>query len=177
VVVAGLVNGALGWYLFRAGRQLASLTLEADGRHVLADVWTSAGVVGGLAIVALVRIPILDPLLALVVAGYLVVTGLQLTRRALHGVTDTVDADTVERSAKVLDSAAARGEILSWHKLRVRDAGAIRFVEAHIQLPDGHSLASAHDVSEQLEARLEDVLAPASAILHAEPAGEVRPRR
>lgn len=177
LLLAGVINGLLGWHLVRSGRQLASLTLEADGRHVLADVWTSAGVIGGLAIVAVVKVPQLDPLLALVVAGYLVATGLRLARRALEGVIDTVDAETVECAAKVLDAAAARGEVLAWHKLRVRDAGAIRFVEAHIQLPDGCSLAKAHDVSEQLEARLEDVLSPANAILHAEPAGEVRPGR
>ena len=174
LLLAGLANALLGWHLVRTGRRLASLTLEADGRHVLADVWTSLGVIGGLVVVAITKVPRLDPLIALCVTGYLVYTGLHLTRRALSGVIDTVDPETVDRAAKVLDSAAARGDVVGWHKLRVRDAGAIRFIEAHIQLADGCSLSDAHDTSERLEARLEEVLAPANAMIHAEPALEAR---
>lgn len=174
LLVAGAVNGLLGWHLVRTGRRLRSLTLEADGRHVLSDVWTTVGVLLGLALVRLTGWQMLDPLVAMAVAAAIVVTGVKLLRRSLRGVLDSVDAPTRARAGEVLTSFQAAGRVLGWHQLRIRDAGATKFIDAHIQLPDGTSLAAAHDVAETVEETLAEALAPASVIVHAEPASELR---
>jgi cation diffusion facilitator family transporter len=174
VAGAAIANAVLGVYLVRAGRRLASLTLEADGHHVLSDVVTSAGVLVGLAVVRLTGWAPADPLTAIALAFYILWAGLRLVARAFGGLTDRVDPAVGAAAARVLDEAKAAGRIIGWHKLRVRDAGARRFLEAHIQLPEGASLADAHQVSEEIEAELEAALHPADAILHAEPASEAR---
>ncbi|MCC7492590.1 MAG: cation transporter [Fimbriimonadaceae bacterium] len=173
LVAAALVNGVLGWYLIRCGRQLNSLTLEADGRHVLSDVYTSAGVLLGLLVVAATGWQRLDPLVALVLALLLGRTGAALVRRSLSGVMDTVDRDTLDRAAAALEQCLGEGPLLSWHKLRLRDAGAMRFVDVHVQFREGVSLAVAHREGHRLEAALELALEPASVIVHAEPASAV----
>ncbi len=174
VLVAGGINALLGVYLVGAGRRLESVTLVADGRHVLADVWSSVAVVVGLVVVGTTGWQPADPLVALAVAGYILVTGAALLREALRGVLDTVDAAMLARAEAVLEAARHAGRIVGWHQLRVRDAGSYRFADAHIQLPPATSLRAAHEVSEQLEDELEAALAPAGAILHAEPHHEVR---
>lgn len=174
VLAAASANAALGCYLVRTGRRLASLTLEADGRHVLSDVWTSVGVIAGLAVVRFTGWWPADPLAALAVAVYILLTGIDLLRRSVLGVMDTVDPAMTNSAQTLLDRAVADGRILAWHRLRVRDVGSHRFVDLHIQLPEGTSLADAHEVAESLERELEAELAPADAILHAEPASEVK---
>jgi len=173
VLAAALVNAVLGAYLVRSGKRLGSLTLEADGHHVLTDVWTSAGVLAGLIVVKLTGWTPADPLAAILLACYILYTGSHLIARGVRGVLDSVDPETTNAAAGVLDAARTGGRILGWHKLRVRDVDACRFIEVHIQLAEGTSLAAAHAVSEELEAELQAAVAPAEAIVHAEPATEL----
>ncbi|MBI2300811.1 MAG: cation transporter [Armatimonadetes bacterium] len=170
---AAACNGLLGWYLIRIGRHLHSLTLEADGKHVVSDVWTSLGVVVGLLVVRVTGWSPADPLAAIVLALLIIVAGARLVVRSAYGVMDSVSPETVQQGERVLSAAVEAERILGWHKLRVRDVGAFRFVDVHIQLPEGASLAAGHDVAEELERELEDELAPAGAIIHAEPASDV----
>lgn len=173
VALTAGANGLLGWYLLHTGRRLESLTLAADGRHVLADVYTSAGVVGGLLVVQVTGWAPADPLTAMVVACVVLYTGASLIFDALRGVLDSTETESYGEAKAVLDGAVTAGRVLGWHKLRLRDSGGSRFVEADVQFPDGTSLAHAHEVSEELEDELEAALAPADATLHVEPAAEV----
>jgi cation diffusion facilitator family transporter len=173
IVLAASANALLGWYLVRTGRQLGSLALEADGRHALSDVRTDAGAVTGLLIVRYTGWLPADPLIALLIAVSLAVTASRLGTRALRGVLDSADAESFTAAATALDTAVAAGRILGWHKLRVRDAAARRFLDVHVQFAEGTSLVDAHGVSEEIEDELEEALAPAEAIVHAEPAGDL----
>ncbi|MBI5832171.1 MAG: cation diffusion facilitator family transporter [Armatimonadetes bacterium] len=173
VVVATVVNGLLGLFLVRQGKLLGSLTLVADGHHVLTDVYTSFGVLGGLVVVMVTGWQLADPIVAIIVACGILYTASQLVRKSLHGVMDSVDPETLESARAVLRAAESAEHIAGWHRLRVRDVGERRFIDAHAQFADGTSLDQAHEVSERLEALLAEALAPADATIHAEPASDL----
>src|SRR5690349_20276744 len=134
-VVAAALNGAVAAVLLRAGRRSRSITLTADGRHLLTDVWTSAGVVVGVTAVAATGWPRLDPLVALAVGVNIVVTGARLLHRSAGGLMDTAlpaaDHAAIE---EVLSSYRDRDGI-RFHALRTREAGARRFVSLHVPVP------------------------------------------
>jgi cation diffusion facilitator family transporter len=122
VLGAGLVNLLLGWYLIRTGRKHASLTLVADGRHVLADFYTSAGIVIGLLLVRFTGIGWLDPVVAGVVALNLLWTGFRLVRHAAGGLLDEEDTDLLGRLLQVLQPHLGQG-VIRVHHLRAIRAG------------------------------------------------------
>jgi cation diffusion facilitator family transporter len=153
VVGAGLVNLALGWYLVRTGRAHASLTLVADGQHVLSDFWTSVGIVAGLGLVRLTGIAWLDPLVAAVVALNLMWTGFRLVRHAAGGLLDEEDPVLLERLLGVLRGHVGRG-VIRIHHLRAIRAGRFHHVDAHLVVPEFWSVEQAHELAEDLAARV-----------------------
>lgn len=153
VLGAGLVNLALGWYLVRVGRAYHSLTLIADGKHVLSDFWTSVGVVVGLLLVRLTGIWWLDPVTAAVVALNLMWTGFRLVRHAAGGLLDEEDTGLLARLLAALDSRLGQG-VIRVHHLRAIRAGRFHHVEAHLVVPEFWSVDRAHELSEDLAARV-----------------------
>src|SRR5437763_10696466 len=123
---AAVINGAVGLVVLRAGRRHGSIVLEADGKHLLTDVWTSVGVIAGLALVALTGWQALDPLAALLVAGNILWTASGLMRRSFNGLMDhALPAGELERLRE-----AIRGHLgpdMDYHALRTRQAGTRRF--------------------------------------------------
>src|SRR3954469_705189 len=125
--VASLINLAVGYLLLRAGRRERSIVLEADGKHLMTDVWTSVGVVIGVAGVALSGWERLDALVALAVAVNIVVTGSGLVRRSVGGLMDRALGEPERRQIdEVLDRFRARG--LEFHAVRSRQAGSRAFM-------------------------------------------------
>ncbi|MGH7349046.1 MAG: cation diffusion facilitator family transporter [Candidatus Rokuibacteriota bacterium] len=153
VLGAGLVNLALGVYLVRAGRRYDSLALAADGRHVLADSYTSAGIVVGLLLVRLTGITWLDPLVAAVVALNLMRTGVRLVRQASAGLLDEEDTALLDRLLDVLRHHVGQG-IIRIHHLRAIRAGRFHHVDAHLVVPEFWSVERAHEVTEDLAERV-----------------------
>lgn len=153
VLSAGLVNLALGLYLLRVGRRLQSLTLVADGKHVLSDFWTSIGIVVGLLLVRLTGIWWLDPLTAAVVALNLMWTGYRLVRHAAGGLLDEEDIGLLSRFLTALESRLGQG-VIRVHHLRAIRAGRFHHVEAHLVVPEFWSVEQAHELSEDLAARV-----------------------
>ncbi|MGH7397754.1 MAG: cation diffusion facilitator family transporter [Candidatus Rokuibacteriota bacterium] len=153
VLGAGLANLALGWYLVRTGRRYDSLTLVADGRHVLADSYTSAGIVVGLLLVRLTGITQLDPLVAAVVALNLMWTGVRLVRQAAAGLLDEEDTPLLGRLLDVLGPHVGQG-IIRIHHLRAIRAGRFHHVDAHLVVPEFWSVERAHEVTEDLAERV-----------------------
>lgn len=149
VVGAGVGNLLLGLYLVRTGRRYHSLALEADGKHVLSDAWTSAGIVVGLLLVRFTGIGWLDPVVAALVAVQLLVTGVKLVRYAAGGLLDEEDTPLLGRLVTSLDTRM-KGGVIGIHNLRAIRAGRFHHVEAHIVVPEFWDVKTAHDITERV---------------------------
>jgi len=169
VLVSGLVNLALGVYLVRTGRRYASLTLVADGQHVLADSWTSAGVIVGLGLVHLTGRAWLDPLAALLVALWLMWTGFRLVRHAAGGLLDEEDSLLLSQVLVALQRYLGGG-VIRVHHLRAIRSGRFQHVEAHLVVPEFWSVERAHDLSEDVAARvMRDLGSEGELVFHTDP--------
>ena len=166
--VASLVNLLVGVVLVRAGRRRRSITVEADGRHLLTDVWTSVGVIVGVALVALTGWERLDPLIALAVAANIVVTGVSLIRRSTGGLMDRA-LSAPEQAA--LDAALRpyRRQGVVFHAIRTRQAGRRSFVSMHVLVPGHWTVHRGHELVEQVEADVRVALPHSSILTHIEP--------
>ena len=165
---ASLVNLVVGVTLLRAGLRHRSITVEADGRHLLTDVWTSAGVIVGVGVVALTGWERLDPLIALAVAANIVFTGVKLVRRASGGLMDHALSST-EQSA--LDAALEpyRVEGVMFHAVRTRQSGRRSFVSMHVLVPGRWTVQQGHELLEHIETKVRTMLPETTVFTHIEP--------
>jgi len=169
VLGAGVVNLLLGWYLIREGRRHESLTLIADGRHVLADFHTSAGIVVGLLLVRFTGIAWLDPAVAAVVAVNLLWTGVRLVRVAASGLLDEEDTGLLDRLLGVLQPYLGHG-VIRVHHLRAIRAGRFHHVDAHLVVPEFWTVERSHDLAEDLGERvMKDLGVDGEMTLHTDP--------
>jgi cation diffusion facilitator family transporter len=167
-LVATLINFAVARRLIGAGREERSATLKADGRHLMTDVWTSLGVVAAVGAVALTGWQRLDPIIALVVAVNVVVTGVALVRSSTGGLMDrALSPDEINDIDAVLD--AHRSDQIQFHALRTRRAGYRAFVSLHVLVPGAWSVQHGHDLIEQIESDLRGALDSATILTHLEP--------
>jgi cation diffusion facilitator family transporter len=150
VAGAGALNGLLGWYLIRQGRKAHSIILEANGKHVLTDCYTSAGVILGLFLVKLTGWKPFDPLCAIAVAVNIMWSGGNLIRRSIQGLMDYADPADEERLRAVLARATKLAGI-EYHELRFREAGGRLLVEVHLLFPFDQSLGEAHAIATSVE--------------------------
>ncbi len=149
-VAASLVNLAVARVLLGAARRRHSIALEADARHLMTDVWTSLGVVAGIAAVAITGWNVLDPVIALAVAVQILRSGAKLVRRSAHGLLDrALASDEQEAVRRVLTRHA--GPDVQFHAVRTRQAGARRFVALHVLVPGEWSVRRGHALCEQVE--------------------------
>lgn len=170
-VAASLVNFAVARVLYAAARRHRSVALEADAHHLMTDVWTSAGVVTGVAAVALTGWWRLDPLLALAVALHIVWVGAKLMRRAVSGLLDrAMPIEERQRITEVLESYKERG--VHYHALRTRQAAGRSFMSVHILVPGEWSVQRGHDLLEEIEARIRQAVPHTSVFTHLEPVGD-----
>ena len=166
---ASIVNLAVGAILIRVGKREHSITLEADGRHLMTDVWTSAGVIIGVTLVFLTGWLRLDPLIALAVALHIVWTGLGLMRRSWKGLLDAaISSEDANEVTKLFTEYAKRYGV-AFHALRTRQAGARRFITFHMLVPDEWTVAHAHRLSEEIEERIRMLVPNAGVFVHLEP--------
>ncbi len=167
-LVATAINGVGALIILRAGQRLRSITLRADAHHLFTDVWTSLGVVVGVAAVALTGWLVLDPLIALIVAANIVWTGVRLLRDTLQGLLDrALPAEDQETISKVL--ARYEREGIRFHALRTRAAGQRRFVSMHVLVPGRWTVQKGHDLSEEIEKDLGEKLPGSTIFIHIEP--------
>ncbi len=157
ILVLGLINGALGGYLIWAGKKRGSLILEANGKHVLTDCWTSFGVVVGLTLTLFTGWLPFDPIFAIFVALNILWTGGNLIRRSVGGLMDEVDAKTQARILNVLTEMTSNAGV-EFHGLRHRNAGNTIWVEFHLLFPNATSLQAAHELATQIEERIDSEL-------------------
>lgn len=176
-VVASVVNGTVAWVLLRAGRKHRSITLTADGRHLLTDVWTSAGVVLGVLLVWLTGWDRLDPIVAFAVGINILVTGWGLIRSSTAGLMDaSLPPEDNERIRTVIESyiAGFEGEDVRFHAFRTRESGHRRFMEMHLLVPGEWTVKRGHDVAEDLTDALLAEYPDLRVSLHLEPVEDPR---
>jgi cation diffusion facilitator family transporter len=167
--IASVINLLVARVLIGAGREHHSITLEADGKHLMTDVWTSVGVIAGVGLVYLTGWLHLDPLIALAVAIHIIWTGVGLVRRSVAGLLDAAISAEEESEVTKLFTEYSRRHGVSFHALRTRQAGARRFVTFHLLVPDAWSVARAHQLSEEIESRMRSMVPNASILTHIEP--------
>lgn len=169
---ASSVNGLLALHLIRQGQALRSPALTADGYHVLSDVLTSVGVLVGVGLAWLTGFWVLDPLLALVVAGNILLMGLRLVRQSVGGLMDEgLSGAEVEGIRKAI-ARVLQGRALEVHDLKTRRAGPRAFLEFHLVVPGSMSVEEAHRLCDELERALEGEFPGLSVTIHVEPESE-----
>ena len=167
-VLASLVNFGVARVLFNAGKRYKSITLEADAKHLMTDVWTSGGVLVGVGAVALTNFPWLDPVIALVVAANIIWSGVQLVRQSALGLLDTAwPADERTVVTQILDSYSTQK--VKYHSLRTRQAGARRFMSVHILVPGAWTVQRGHNLLEEIEAKIRQTTPEVTVLTHLEP--------
>jgi cation diffusion facilitator family transporter len=167
-LIATAINGGVALIILRAGRRLRSITLRADAQHLLTDVWTSLGVVLGIATVQLTGWLVLDPLIGLAVAANILWTGVRLLRDTAQGLLDrALPPEDREAIVKVLSRYENEG--IRFHALRTRASGPRRFISMHVLVPGEWTVQRGHDLSEQIERDLAAVLPQSTFFIHIEP--------
>ncbi len=166
-LIASAVNFGVARVLLKAGKQHDSIALEADGRHLMTDVLTSAGVILGVAAVAVTGWQRLDPLLALLVAANILWEGWKLLKRTVLGLMDTaLPKEEQDKIKVVLSRYEAEG--IQFHALRTRQAGARRFVSMHVLVPGDWTVHRGHQLLERIEGDIRQSLPGISAFTHLE---------
>jgi cation diffusion facilitator family transporter len=168
-VVASVINLACALLLIAVGKREHSIALEADGRHLMTDVWTSVGVVAGVALVAVTGWLVLDPLIAIAVAVHIVWTGAMLMRRSFAGLLDVAIAVPEQETVEKIFAEYRRRHGVDFHALRTRQAGSRRFISFHLLVPDAWTVAHAHELSEEIEERIRELIPNTITLTHIEP--------
>lgn len=171
--VAGTLNTIWAVFLVNRGTAWRSPALVADGWHLASDVVTSVGVIAGLGIALATGWTWLDPLMAAVVAFYILFTGWRLARESMSGLIDEAVPPELQGRIREAISAHADGAIEA-HDLRTRVAGRATFIEFHLVVPGSMTVAEAHEICDRLEHVLAGVAPGADVLIHVEPEGEAR---
>jgi cation diffusion facilitator family transporter len=165
---AGVINAAWSYVLIRVGRSRRALALVADGRHLLTDVITSAGVLVGVTLAWLTGWAILDPLLAVLVGLNVLWSGWSLIRQSVGGLMDeAVPPDMLDRIRTVI-SASGQGA-LEAHDIRTRQAGRVTFIDFHLVVPGSMTVSEAHTICDDIEKALRAAVRDATITIHVEP--------
>lgn len=174
-LVASGINFGVSRFMLRKARHYDSIALEADAQHLMTDVWTSAGVVAALAVVAFAppRWMILDPIVAVLVGLNIIRTGANLIHRSMAGLMDSSLSDAEIRQVEQAIRSSLDGGT-AFHSLRTRKSGSRRFVELHVTVPGDLCVTEGHDCCERIEAAIERQLPKTSVSTHLEP-DDVRP--
>jgi cation diffusion facilitator family transporter len=171
--VAALINGGAALILLRAGKLHRSPVLVADGKHLMTDVWTSAGVIVGVGLVVVTGWNRLDGIVALAVGLNIIVTGVNLLRSSTAGLMDKALSDEDHlKIVKVLTKYES--DEVKFHELQTREAGRQRFVSMHVLVPGAWTIQKGHDLSEELEADIIAELPNTLVTTHVEPLEDER---
>ncbi|MCW5696728.1 MAG: cation transporter [Bauldia sp.] len=172
-LAATALNAGWGILLITMGRRHRSPALAADGRHLMADVITSVGVVVGVLIATAFDVPVIDPIVAALVALNVLWSGWRLVRASIGGLMDEAPPpDELER-VRALIASHAEGAIEA-HDLRARLAGRLMFIDFHLVVPGGMSVSDAHDICDRIEQAIRDEVKDARITIHVEPENKAK---
>ncbi|HOF76378.1 MAG TPA: cation diffusion facilitator family transporter [Bacteroidales bacterium] len=155
-LLASLVNMVVGIILIKSGKKHKSLILEADGRHLMTDVWTSAGVIAGIVVVKFTGWVVIDPIIALLVAINIIYTGYKLISRSASGLMDaSIPDEDIQKVTTYLDSL--KEQQIEYHSLLNRSAGQRKFISLHLLVPGEWSVQKGHDYADRIELTIENM--------------------
>jgi cation diffusion facilitator family transporter len=167
-VIASLINLGVSVVLMRAGKRYNSITLEADARHLMTDVWTTGGVLIGVALVSLTGFMRLDPLIAIAVAINILFTGYHLLVRSGRGLMDiAMPAEETAEVKSILDAYQPEG--IGYHSLRSRQSAARKFMVVHLLVPGDWTVRKGHEIAEQIETKVIKAIPRSNIVTHIEP--------
>jgi cation diffusion facilitator family transporter len=169
-VAAAAINAGWAYLLIRAGTQYRSPALVADGRHIWSDVVTSLGVVAGLILALATGYAILDPILAIIVALNILWQGWRVIASSVDGLMDRAVSAADEHSIRQAITDNASGAV-NVHDLKTRQAGSVTFIDFHMVVPAGMTVAAAHDICDRIEDAIRAALPGAKIAIHVEPEG------
>jgi cation diffusion facilitator family transporter len=166
MLISAIVNAFVSARLYKVARETKSVALEADALHLKTDVYTSLGVSFGLGLIILTDIKWLDPVIAILVALFIIIEAYQLLRRAFTPLLDTAWAeDEISELEKTLEQMEVR-----YHDLRTRVAGNYRFIDVHVEIPENESVGDAHKYCDRIEGELMQNYENLTVTIHVEPA-------
>ncbi|MDP1547985.1 MAG: cation diffusion facilitator family transporter, partial [Anaerolineales bacterium] len=167
-VLASVINLIAALFLLRAGKRYHSITLEANAHHLMTDVWTSIGVLAGVGLVAVTGWERLDPIVAFIVAGNIIWSGVRIVRESALGLMDTaLPTEEQEILRKTLEPYTKKG--VQYHALRTRQSGSRRFASFHVLVPDAWTVKRGHHLLEDIEADIRRALPNITVFTHLEP--------
>jgi cation diffusion facilitator family transporter len=165
----GIINGALGYFLIHKSKSLNSLTLQADGKHLITDMVSSFGLVIGLVLIFLTQITWLDTVISILIAFYIIYNGYRLTRKSVGGLMDESDVNIVKEIISYLNKNR-KDEWIDIHNLRIQRYGAETHIDCHVTLPYYFDLNQVHfQVSEIDRVITENVNSETEFFIHADP--------
>ena len=171
--VASVLNGVVAVILMRAGKAHRSAVLDADGKHLLTDVWTSVGVIVGVALVQVTGYLRLDSIVAMAVGINIIITGLHLLRESTSKLMDKSLPDE-DHAAIVAVLKKHESDQVKFHALQTRESGRHRFVSMHVLVPGAWTVQQGHDLSETVEAEIKAALEHTTVSTHVEPIEDPR---
>lgn len=149
-----LVNLVLGLALIRIGKKHNSLIVSANGKHVLSDMWTTAAAIVGVGLVMITGVTWLDPVTAILIGGYIMITGASLVRKSIAGLMDELDPQLSQRLVDGLKLAVREGHIVDYHQLRCRKINDELWIDVHLLVPGELTTFEAHSRVSRVEASL-----------------------
>lgn len=179
IIAGGVVNAVVGLMMLRLGKRTGSATLEADGKHLLSDFITSLGAIVALVIVRVTGRPEADPIVALLMAAYLLFVGAKLLKQSVDMLMDKQDPEDEKLLLSILQSHVTTSNagggkeptICSFHKLRHRHTGRYHWIDFHLVVPPTTDVKRAHDIASAIEGEIEQALGEGDATAHIEPCG------
>jgi len=164
----GIVNGGLGAYMIKRGKHLRSITLEADGKHLITDMVTSLGLVLGLLLIHFTKILILDSILSILVGLYIVYTGYKLVRKSVSGLMDEADFDIVTEVISVLNEKR-RDQWIDIHNFRAQKYGNNLHIDCHLTLPNYLDLIQVHNEVKLVDQLINNEVTKTELFIHTDP--------
>ncbi|SFL83074.1 cation diffusion facilitator family transporter [Pelosinus propionicus] len=167
MIISIAINYWVSERLFTVAKQTGSHALEADGLHLRADIWTSVGVLVGLVVIHVTGLAWLDPVIAIIVAGIVFKAGYGMTKKSLYELTDI--SLPAHEEQLIVDIIKSHKEVISFHQLRTRRSGSWRLIDMHLILYKDMHLNKAHDICDQIEAEIKQMLGSCDVVIHLEP--------
>jgi len=161
---AGAINALLGWYLVKVGKKEHSILVEANGKHILTDAWTSVGAVVGLVLASVSGWSVLDPLFALLFGANIIFEALKLLRSSVNGLMDKTNPALEQKALDILQEYCRHHDV-TFHRLRLRETGQRIYADFHIVFPDGTPIEIAHAQATTLENEIRNVMPRATEVM------------